>query len=144
MDFSHGLQGRCSAFIWVLSELELNPGRTEENVTAVSQDGLFRGWKNSGNKALMDQTGLQHNLSLPNKGNVPRLSQQGQLDRERVIPMNSDYIYIKKAPGNLILNKTPNENVLPQMQTPISQPQTPHPVSSEVPALLWVLPITSQ
>lgn len=75
---------------------------------------------------------------------------------ECVIPMNSDYIYIKKAPGNLILKKNQssfncfialpccrNENVLQQMQTPISQPQTPHPVSSEVPALLWVLPITS-
>lgn len=76
---------------------------------------------------------------------------------ECVIPMNSDYIYIKKAPGNLILKKKQssfncfialpccrNENVLQQMQTPISQPQRPHPVSSEVPALLWVLPITSQ
>lgn len=68
---------------------------------------------------------------------------------ECVIPMNSDYIYTKKAPGNLILKKKPNpplivsSNVLQQMQTPISQPQRPHPVSSEVPALLWVLPITS-
>lgn len=80
VDFLHGMQKGCPVFIWLLSELELSPGCTEENGTAVSQDGQFHGCKNCGNKALMDQTGSQHNFSLPNKGNVPRFLHQEQFE----------------------------------------------------------------
>lgn len=155
------MQRRCSVFIWLRSELELRAGWTEENVTAVSQDELFHGWKNCGNKALTDQTAKS---LLANKGNAPLFLHQGQFDH--MCDPNELLLHLHmKGTCHLILKKTiPNNPPLTVSLNPPLIVSLPYPVAGpnantnlshrnhtpwaqrfllslgSCPSLLWVIP----